>query len=210
MAIGIRTNVYKPPTEPQIATAVNEISTTAGEEIGTVASPASGTTTVTIKRWGPVFRLDFVLAAARVTVTDGAASGSHGSLKLFDFAQQGISFLGAKQNYTAFAEGALLTGAAGDAVFEIGVGTTAISAAADGTLGNGVNENVGQAVAVTLSGGTGVGTAVDGAKTTALDGTSTALDLNLNWSGSAATIDATSTIDVTGTISVIGLFMGDD
>lgn len=34
--------------------------------------------------------------------------------------------------------------------------------------------------------------------------------LNLNWSGSAATIDATSTIDVTGTITVIGIFMGDD
>lgn len=37
MAIGLRTNVYKPPTEPQIATAVNEISTTAGGEIGTIS-----------------------------------------------------------------------------------------------------------------------------------------------------------------------------
>ena len=210
MAIGIRTNVYKPLPESELTAAVMEIDPTAGGEIGTVALPAAGTTSVVIKRWGPLFRLDFTLTAARITVTDGAASGSHGSLKIFDFAQQAISFLGSKQDYTAFAEGAALTGAAGDAAFEIGVGTTAIAAAADGTLGNGVNENVGQAVAITLSGGTGVGTAVDGTKSTALDGTSTALDLYLNWSGSAATIDANSTIDVTGTISIIGLFMGDD
>lgn len=210
MAIGIRSNVYKPPAESVIATAVGEIATAAGGEVGTVASPAAGTTSVTIKRWGPLFRLDFTLAAARITVTDGAGSGSHGSLKIFDFAQQAVSFLGARQDYTAFAEGAALTGAAGDAVFEIGVGTTAIAAAADGTLGNGVNENVGQAVSVTLSGGTGTGTQVDGAKTTALNGTATALSLYLNWSGSAATIDATSTIDVTGTISVVGTFLGDD
>lgn len=178
--------------------------------IGTVASPASGTVSVIAKRLGPMVELTFTLAAARISVTDAGASGSHGALKLFDFNQAAVSFLGCRQNYTAFAEGAALTGAAGDAAFEIGVGTTAISAAADGTLGNGVNENVGQAVAVTLLGGTGTGTAVDGAKTTALDGTETALDLNLNWSGSAATIDANSTIDVTGTITVVCAMLGDD
>lgn len=202
--------VYKPATNAEIAAAVALISPAGGAEIGAANQPVSGTVAVVIQRSGPVFKLDFTLTAAQIPVTDGAGSGSHGSLKIFDFAQSVISFLGARQNYTAFAEGAALTTAAGDAVFEIGVGTTAISAAADGTLGNGVNENVGQAVAVTLSGGTGVGTAVDGAKTTGLDGTSTALDLNLNWSGSAATIDASSTIDVTGTITVVGVFLGDD
>lgn len=90
------------------------------------------------------------------------------------------------------------------------IDTTAISAAADGTLGNGVNENVGQAVSVTNSSGTGVGTAVNGAVTTALNGTATPIDLYLNWSGSAATIDGDSTIDVTGTITVVGAFLGDD
>lgn len=43
-----------------------------------------------------------------------------------------------------------------------------------------------------------------------VDGTSTAADLYLNWSGTAATIDATSTITVTGTITVAGRMMGDD
>lgn len=177
---------------------------------GTVAQPLAGSITVKEAQFGPFISTTFTLNAARITVTDGAASGSHGSLKIYDMPASAVSFVGCRQNYTAFAEGAALTGAAGDAAFEIGVGTTAISAAADGTLGNGVNENVGQAVSVTLSGGTGTGTAVDGAKTTALDGTATALDLNLNWSGTAATIDATSTITVTGTITVIWCHMGDD
>lgn len=172
--------------------------------------PAAGSVLIQEAQFGPFVRTTFTLNKARMTVTDGAVSGSHGTLKIYTLPQAAVSFLGARQDYTAFAEGAALTGAAGDAVFEIGVGTTAISAAADGTLGDGVNENVGQAVSVTLSGGTGTGTAVDGSKTTALNGTGTALTLNLNWSGTAATIDANSTIDVTGTISVVWVHMGDD
>lgn len=202
--------IYKPPTEAEVAAAIAMISPSAGAEIGTLTQSAAGSISAAIKRFGNFFTIDFTLTAARISVTDAGAGGSHGTIILFNFAQAAISFLGARQNYTAFAEGAALTTGAGDAAFEIGVGTTAISAAADGTLGNGVNENVGQAVSVTDSGGTGTGTAVDGAKTTAIDGTGTALKLNLNWSGSAATIDANSTIDVTGTITVVGMFLGDD
>lgn len=178
--------------------------------VGTVNQPAAGSIDVKEVQFGPFFQTTFTLNAARITVTDGAGSGSHGSLKIYDMPAAAVTFLGTRQDYTAFAEGAALTGAAGDAVFEIGVGTTAIAAAADGTLGNGVNENVGQAVSVTLSGGTGAGTAVDGTKATALNGTATALDLYLNWSGTAATIDATSTVTVTGTITVLWANMGDD
>ncbi len=178
--------------------------------VGAVGAPAAGTISVIEDQFGPYVRTTFTLTAASITVTDGAAGGSHGSLKIYDMPAGAIVFLGARQDYTAFSEGAALTTAAGDAVFEIGVGTTAIAAAADGTLGDGVNENVGQAVAVTLSGGTGTGTAVDGTKATALNGTATAVDLNLNWSGTAATIDATSTVTVTGTITVLWVNMGDD
>jgi len=178
--------------------------------IGTVNQPAVGYVSCVATKDNNAIRLDFTLSKARISVTDAAGSGSYGSLKLFDFVEGVVSFLGARQDYTAFVEGSALTTAAGDAVFEIGVGTTAIGAAADGTLGNGVNENVGQAVSVTNSSGTGTGTAVDGAKTTALNGTTTPIDLYLNWSGTAATIDASSTIGVTGTISVLFAFVGDD
>jgi len=178
--------------------------------IGTLNQPASGYVTCAVNKTDLGYRLDFTLRRARITVTDGTTSGSHGSLKLIDLVEGAWTFLGSRQDYTAFSEGSALTGGAGDAVFEIGVGTTAIAAAADGTLGNGVNENVGQAVGVTLSSGTGTGTAVDGAKTTALNGTATAIDLYLNWSGTAATIDATSFVTVTGTISVLLSPLGDD
>lgn len=178
--------------------------------IGAVTVPASGTITAVEEQFGPFVRTTFTLAAARISVTDAAGSGSYGTSVLYTLPQCAVSFLGCRQNYTAFVEGAALTTAAGDASFEIGVGTTAIAAAADGTLGNGVNENVGQAVAVTDSGGTGTGTAVNGCGTTAFDGTTSAIVLHLNWSGTAATIDANSTIDVTGTISVLWCHMGDD
>lgn len=178
--------------------------------IGNVNQPAAGSVSVVEYQFGSFVRSTFTLTGASITVTDGAGSGSHGALKLYDMPEGAISFLGSRQNYTAFAEGEALTTAAGDAVFEIGVGTTAIAAAADGTLGNGAGENVGQAVAVTLSDGTGTGTAVNGAVVAGINGTATAADLYLNWSGSAATIDATSTITVTGTITVLWAHMGDD
>ena len=178
--------------------------------IGTLTQPASGSISVVDEQFGPFVRSTFTLNAARISVTDATTSGSYGTAVLYTLPQCAVSFIGSRQNYTAFAEGAALTTAAGDAAFEIGVGTTAIAAAADGTLGNGVNENVGQAVAVTDSGGTGTGTAVNGCGTTAFDGTTSAIVLHLNWSGSAATIDANSTIDVTGTISVLWCHMGDD
>lgn len=158
---------------------------------------------------GAQVTLDFTFAGAVITVTDGAASGAHGALKIFDFAQQAISFMGCRQDYTAFAEGAALTGAAGDAAFVIGIGTTAIAAAADAVLAA-ANQNVGASIAVTLSAGTGVGTGVLGAVVAAINGTATATDLYLNWSGSAATIDANSTIAVTGTARVVCLMLGDD
>lgn len=172
------------------------------------AAPTVAGLTCAMRRMGDEFTLTFTLAGVVITVTDGAASGSHGALKIFDFVETGIVINGCRQNYTAFAEGAALTGEAGDAVFEIGVGTVAIAAAADGTLGA-TNDNVGADVDVTLSSGTGTGT-THTAPSLAVDGSSTAADLYLNWSGTAATIDATSTIAVTGTITVNGTLMGDD
>lgn len=174
--------------------------------------PASGSVTLSVDNTMPYpfFSMKFTLNAARVTVTDAAASGSFGALSLFDFNEGAVSVLGCRQDYTAFAEGAALTGAAGDAVFDIGVGSVAKAAAADGALGGAADDNIGGEINITLSGGTGTGTLIEGAKSTGVDGTGTAADIVVNWSGTAATIDATSTIDVTGTIEVIGAFMGDD
>jgi hypothetical protein len=176
---------------------------------GVASAPTSGTVVLTDAGsvW-PRFNFLFTLTAARIVVTDAAASGSHGALKLFDFVPGGIAFHACRQNYTAYAEGAVLTGAVGDAVFDIGVGSVAKAAAADGALGGATDDDIGGEIATTLSSGTGTGTLHSPAAV--IDGTSTACDLVLNWSGTAATIDGTSYIDVTGTIQVAGTFLGDD
>lgn len=183
------------------------------DAIGTLAAqPASGSVTLTVDNYlpYPFFSMKFTLDAAQVPVTDAAGSGSYGALKLFDFNEGAISILGCRQDYTAFAEGAALTGAAGDAVFDIGVGSVAKAAAADGALGGANDDDIGGEIAVTLSGGTATATLVEGAKSTGINGTGTAADVVVNVSGTAATIDATSTLDVTGTIEIVGVFLGDD
>ena len=177
------------------------------------AQPTSGSVTMstlaTTSNGNPILKLRFVLDAARVPVTDAAGSGSFGALKLFDCVAGAWGVLGALQNYTAFAEGAALTGAAGDAVFDIGVGSVAIAAAADGALAGATDDDIAGEIAVTLAGGTGTGSLVEGPKTTVINGTSTAADIVLNVSGTAATIDATSHLDVTGTIEITMVYLGD-
>lgn len=188
------------------AAEINRVDVSTGNA-GTVGTATSGTISLVDERAGSLYCSTFTLNAARVPITDAAGSGSHGTLKLYDFPEGYIRILGSSQNYTAFAEGAALTGGAGDAVFEIGLGTAAIAAAADGALGA-TNDNIGTDINVTLSGGTATGK--DGTATNIMhDGTATALDLNLNISGTAATIDATSHLDVTGTIKVLWAYMGD-
>lgn len=172
------------------------------------AQPASGSVTMALVRHGPMFRMDFTLTAARISVTDAAGSGSSGSLQLFDFAQGGVQILASRQDYTAFAEGAALTGAAGDAAFVMGLGSVAANAG-DGALTGTEVDYAPVTSTITLSGGTGTGNKFGGAGTI-VDGTATAADVYLNWSGTAATIDANSTIDVTGTITLVGVFVGDD
>lgn len=152
--------------------------------------------------------LVFTLNAVSLVVTDAAGSGASASLKLFDFVQAGIVPLGCRQNYTAFAEGAALTGDAGDAVFVMGLGSVAANAG-DGVLTGTEVDFADVTGTITLSGGTGTGTLFSGTKA-ALDGTATAKALYLNWSGTAATIDATSTISVTGTVQLSVLLLGDD
>ena len=177
------------------------------------AQPASGSVSVETKSYihAPFFHLTFTLNKARIPVTDGAGSGSYGSLKLWDFVEGAIAIFGSRQNYTAFVEGSALTTGAGDAVHVLGVGSAAAATARDGTLTT-TEQDIGAVTAqITNSGGTGVlNTKLTGALATPLDGTAAAKSLYLNWSGTAASIDANSTIDVTGTITVTGVLLSDD
>lgn len=182
------------------------------KSIGTqAAQPASGLVEIAVNgdTQYPFFTATFTLTAARVSVTDAGASGSYGALKLFTFNEQAVQLIGSRHNWTAFAEGSALTTAAGDASFVIAFGSAAVAAAADGAL-SGTSVNFGATRSITLSGGTGTGATTVTAAQTPLDGTSTPVEIWLNWSGTAASIDANSTIDVTGTFTVFFVMLGDD
>jgi hypothetical protein len=172
------------------------------------AQPASGAVYLEVFDNYPLYQMRFNFVAARITVTDAAGSGSSGSLTLFDFNAMAVQMLSSRHDWTAFAEGAALTTGVGDAAFVIAFGSAAANAG-DGAL-TGTEVDFGATRSVTMSGGAGTGaTTVTGAQTP-LDGTATPVDLILNWSGSAATIDANSTIDVTGTATFNILVLDDD
>lgn len=159
-----------------------------------------------VKRVGDnLYRFDFTLAAMRLTVTDAAGSGSSASRKLWDFPDgKQVIPMGGFQNYTAFAEGAALTGAAGDAAFVMAMGSVAANAG-DGALTGTEVDLLSATGTITLADGTGTGKKSSGPGGSGLDGSASGIDAYLNWSGSAATIDANSTIDVTGTIALFAL-----
>lgn len=181
-----------------------------GSALPQAAAPASGSVTISHKGLSNgVCLTTITLAAARLTVTDAAGSGSSGSLKLFDFPEGTILALGSRMNFTAFAEGSALTTAAGDAAFVMALGSAAANAGDGALTGTEVDITGAATGTITLAGGTGTGTKHT-ATPAAIDGTGTAVPCYLNWSGSAATIDANSTIDVTGTISILWSWLGDD
>lgn len=179
-----------------------------GDAIGTIAAqPTSGSMSVVRKYVAGFCRIDITLTAARIPVVDAAGSGSSGSLKLMDMAEGAWHVLSSRQSYTAFASDG--TGVPADTVFDIGVGTAAIAAAADGVLtASATYDNVGAKVDHTL-GGAYAGTALDLAALS-VDGTGTPMDLHLNWSGTAATVDGDGWVDVTGVISIAAVHLGDD
>ena len=176
---------------------------------GQGTAPATGSVEIQEHQFGPFIRTDFVFKATSLAVTDAAGSGSSASLLIYNFPACGVAFLGSRLDFTSFVEGAALTTAAGDAVHILGLGSAAANAGDGALTGTEVNFGVlsGQ---ITNSGGTGAGTGVVGASSTALNGTATAVDLYLNWSGTAATIDANSTIVCNGTASVLWCHLGDD
>ena len=95
----------------------------------------------------------------------------------------------------------------GDAAFKIGVGSGCKAAAADGYLAGANDDDIGGEISVH-------GPARERERFDKYAGRGqrnrNGKDLNLNWSGTAATISINSTIGVTGTITVLVADLGDD
>lgn len=175
--------------------------------LGTVNQPTTGTIRCNVQRDGFFYRMDFTLTGVEIAHTDAAGSGSSASHKLFDFVQGAILPVGARTNLTLTSDTTM--DVAGDMAGVFALGSAAANAG-DGAL-SGTEVDFAATKAFTLSSNTlAVGTNVTLAGAAGVDGTSTAADLYLNISGSAATSDANGVITVAGTISLLIAMLGDD
>lgn len=167
----------------------------------TANDSVTGSLSAETVRAGNFYQTTLTLDAVRVAITDATTSGSYGSLSLGDFPGQFIHIINCSQDYTAFSSDG--TGVPNDAIFDIGLGTEAIDTAADGTLGA-TEDDIGAAITIDLD-GVDVGSDLT---LSAIADTSKELELNLNVSGTAATVDDNGTLDVTGTIIVTWMALG--
>lgn len=157
----------------------------------------------------PLFRLDFGFTAARVPWTDAAGSGSFGALKLMTFNEGVITLLGATQRWTVLTDvNGTITTSANNMVGVIAFGT-ATASAHDGSLSS-TEVDWCSTRSFTMP-ATGFTTGIIQAGVLAgVDGTTTAKDVWLNASGTAATSNANGSLDMTGYFSIWGVVGGDN
>lgn len=167
--------------------------------VNQAAQPESGAVILSAVQVNDKITLKINLSAALINVVRNS-SGSFGSLHLLDVIASSVAWIGCKQNYIGYIEGATLTGGAGNAQFEIAVATAAIPSEENGVL-DFHSQNVGTAIPQVNVAGTTTGQQV----TTGIDvdASNTQASLYLNFSGTAASILANSTIAVTGIVKVI-------
>lgn len=187
-------------TTVQNSDAITEIADSA-QQVGAVTSVAGLTCDINFNKSTKTFRLDFNLASVAVTHTDAAASGSSGSLKLFDFVKGVVQILGVTQDLS-FVTTAAITTSVGDMAFIHSLGSAACNAG-DGALTGTEADIAAVSGTVTCSSDAATSKVIKGANT-AVDGDTTAVDLYFNESGTAATSDANGTMYVSGTITVYG------
>lgn len=150
-------------------------------------------------------RTTLQLSGAVVTMTDAAAAGCHGSVKLYDFPACNLLFLGATCDLTVTAGAGGITGTA---AVVAAIGTAAVSTA-DATLTT-TEADLIPSTAATLTAGAG---AAKGKTLTAgvvvFDGTSTAKDAYLNFAVPDAGSTGNDTLIVSGTITLVWSNLGD-
>ena len=150
-------------------------------------------------------RTTLQLSGAVVTMTDAAAAGCHGSVKLYDFPSCNLLFLGATCDLTVTAG---TGGIADTAAVVAAIGTAAVSTA-DATLTT-TEADLIPSTAATLTAGAG---AAKGKTLTAgvvvFDGTSTAKDAYLNFAVPDAGSTGNDTLIVSGTVTLVWANLGD-
>lgn len=172
-------------------------------KIGTLKS-VSGLT-ATLVRFNTWWHIRFTFTNVAMSHVDAGASGSSGSVELFDFIAAGFIANASRLNLTLTADNVLDNGTT--LALKVGLGTAAApagDAALSGTSVNvqGASSTLNASAHVVTTGQLGQG------QGSFVDGSSAAVKLYLNESASAATSVANGTITVNGTIDVIGVLLG--
>jgi hypothetical protein len=167
----------------------------AAADLGVLASEANGA----------IHKTEFAFTGTLVAMTDAGASGSSGSLKIFDLPEGNIVFLGGSTNLTVSRLGTAITATAA-VVGALGT----VAAAADATLTS-TEADLLPSAAATLT--AGAGTLKSKSLTAGIavfDGTATAKDVFLNFAIPDAGSTGNDSLVVSGTVTLLWASLGDN
>lgn len=170
-----------------------------------VGAPNGTGVTATEYGTGAVHKTVLTLTNVSITVTDtGGANGGQGSLKVYDFPEGVIQFLGASYNLTTLAG----AGGIGDTAALVGSLGSVAAGAGDATLTSTEADMIASTTG-TLTAGAGTLAKHGSLVATAFDGHTTALDAILNLAVPDAGISSNDTVTVNGTITMVWANLGD-
>jgi hypothetical protein len=168
----------------------------------TLANP--GATMVTTNSVSGMNKTVVTFASYSLTITDAAAAGAHGSVKLIDFPEGHIKLLGGHQKLTFTETGSEIDA---DAVFDAGIGSAAVGV--DNEKLTGTECEITGAEEAALVASTLTFDTINSTDQT-LDGSASASDAYLNVAIAAADCSGNSTLTVTGTATICWILLGDD
>lgn len=169
-----------------------------------VVAPASQTAAVqTVSTAGKTTTV--TLSGQVVNMVDATTAGSQGGVKLLDFPQGAIAFIGGVANLTV-TKG---TGGLSATAAVVGsVGTTLV--ANDNATLTGTEADLVPSTASTLTAGAGVTKGFSAAITTVVfDGTATAKSVYLNFAAPDIDSTADDTLTVSGSVTLSWIYLGD-
>lgn len=172
-------------------------------EIGTVGGP-----TVRANEFGDraIHKTVLQLTDTEINLTDAGASGGYGGVKLYDFPEGAIYFIGCVANLTITESTPnIIDNWTGN--FAVGTAQATSAGSLTGTRANLIDSTAIPAA----SGGTSTarGSSTTAQTSTMFDGTTTPVSAFLNMTMPDASISANATVRVNGTVTLIWTLVGD-
>lgn len=165
----------------------------------------NGTGVTVSEKSGAIQKTVLTLTNVAVATVDATTSGAQGSLKVYDFPEGNLVFLGATTNLTIARVGTAITATAA-VVASVGTATAGVDATLTGTEADLVPSTT---ATLTAGAGTAKGKSLTGG-IAVFDGTATAKDAYLNFAMPDASSTGNDTLTVNGTITLLWANAGDN